>query len=755
MASLFDPLGLVVPLHIAGKILLQAAWKEEKEWDEPLSPALAEKIQSWWGEAQEVGSVQFPRWIGGRREEEVVVHVFGDASEDAYGCCIYIATDSASQLLYAKARVTPLQPPTLPRLELQAAVMAVQRLEHVLENTRLKVREIWAWSDSLTTLHWIGGEATRWKTWVRNRVLVIQEINAKYSVRWRHCPGTDNPADLASRGTRVRDLETDRWQKGPEWLLERERWPTNLAAGPVPECEEEMKVFLAAVDGAASSTDQVWYKRLSRWSRLMGVARRLLLWTRDKEQLEERATRILLRIVQRECFAEELQALQGNRPVSRSSRLYAFQPYLDEWGVMRVGGRLGNSELPAAAKHPVLLADHPITQELLRSLHVESLHQGVDAVLTKVRSLYSIIGDRRLLRSITRSCVTCRRFQAKAADECSTHLPEDRVTLQRPFAMCGIDYAGPLFVKSSESGTTKVWIALFVCGTTRAIHLEIVDSLATGDFLLAWRRFSARRGTPNRVRSDNATVFVAAAKVLRVTWVFNPPAAPWFGGFYERMVRSVKTPLRKVLGRAMLGRVELETVLTEIECTVNQRPLTCVGALSDASPPLTPAMLIGHEIWSSEDCSKIIEAGVNVTQLGRRMRYIKTVGEHLKQRWTREYLVTLNRYHAGSSRPLKQGDIVFVMDDGKRQSWRLARVVQLYSGKDGKCRVASIRTSSGTTTLRPIRKLVPMEVGEDSATTQAEDPDQTVSSSGQLTAQSALPVRTRTRVITAPRRLNL
>ena len=134
-------------------------------------------------------------------------------------------------------------------------------------------------------------------------------------------------------------------------------------------------------------------------------------------------------------------------------------------------------------------------------------------------------------------------------------------------------------LSSGKSSSAKVWIALFVCGTTRAINLEIVDSLATGDYLLAWRRFCARRGTPHRVRSDNATVFVAAAKVLLVTWAFNPTAAPWFGGFYEQMVRSVKTPLRKVLGRALLGRVELETVITEIECTVNQRPLTCVGAL--------------------------------------------------------------------------------------------------------------------------------------------------------------------------------
>ena len=83
----------------------------------------------------------------------------------------------------------------------------------------------------------------------------------------------------------------------------------------------------------------------------------------------------------------------------------------------------------------------------------------------------------------------------------------------------------------TDQGTSNVWMALCVCGTTRAVHLELVDSLTTADFILAWRRFTARRSRPQRVRSDNATVFVAAAKILHVEWIFNPPAAPWFGGF--------------------------------------------------------------------------------------------------------------------------------------------------------------------------------------------------------------------------------
>ena len=134
-----------------------------------------------------------------------------------------------------------------------------------------------------------------------------------------------------------------------------------------------------------------------------------------------------------------------------------------------------------------------------------------------------------------------------------------------------------------------------MCGTTRAVHLEVVESLSVDDFLLAWRRFVSGRSTPRRVRSDNGTTFVAAAKVLRIHWIFNPPAAPWFGGFHERLVRVVKTPLKKVLGKALLRPAELVTVLCEIEQAVNKRPLTHVGALLEGQP-LTPAKLIGMDI---------------------------------------------------------------------------------------------------------------------------------------------------------------
>ena len=764
VASLFDPLGLASATHLTGKILLQQAWLETSGWDEPLSPQLAARVESWWGELQRIEQVRFPRWTNTDLDTPVDVHIFADASEKAYGCCIYVVSGETCHLIYAKTKVASLKPMTLPRLELQAASLAVSRAEYVLSTLRLSVATVTAWSDSMTVLKWIEGDALRWKTFVRNRVATIQEGTQKLGIGWRHCPGAVNPADLASRGGPVSALESDLWQHGPDWLCKPDEWPTDTDSSSTQDTEEaaERETRSVTVSAMTLSAGPAWYERLSQWQRLVGVARCIVMWRNWKtplpcNELDEQAEALVFRQVQRDLFSEELACLHAGKKVQSTSRIYQFKPFVDKTGVLRVGGRLDRSNLPQETKHPIILAGHPITNVFLRHCHATSFHQGVETVLANVRENYRILGDRRLLRQVKFHCVKCRRYDARPADEEIADLPADRVNFRGPFSMCGVEYAGPHLVKNT-SRTRKVWIALFVCGTTRAVHIEVVESLAVEDFLLAWRRFVSRRGTPCRVRSDNGTVFVAAAKVLRIKWIFNPPSAPWFGGFYERLVRVVKTPLKKVLGKALLRQVELVTVLCEIENAVNKRPLTHVGALSEGQP-LTPAKLLGMDVWPSErdlpDVCDGLDVNLSARQMTSRMRYVRTVADHLQQRWRREYLVTLNAHHAGQSRPVLAGDVVYVMDAGRKQSWKCARVVRLLPGKDNRSRVAMIDTGRGSTTLRPIRRLVPLEVVRVSdPEPQAAEPP-AVTFEDEQAPEEVAGRRTRTRIIHAPSRLNL
>ena len=235
------------------------------------------------------------------------------------------------------------------------------------------------------------------------------------------------------------------------------------------------------------------------------------------------------------------------------------------------------------------------------------------------------------------------------------------MVFNKPFSFCGVDYAGTLLAKTQD-GVCKVWLALFVCGTTSAIHLKVVNSLSMHQSILAFQRFVARRGKPYQIVSDNAANFKAAATVLDVRWKFNPPASPWFGGFYERLVMAVKTPLKKVLCRAMLTLVELTTLVILVEAVVNSRPLMHVGDFTDALP-ITPAKLLG-EVWKDGNDEKQLLS--SQSHLYERLQYAESVMKHLMQCWEPEYVAQLRIYQLGSNRAITEGELVFVRNDKKK-----------------------------------------------------------------------------------------
>ena len=255
--------------------------------------------------------------------------------------------------------------------------------------------------------------------------------------------------------------------------------------------------------------------------------------------------------------------------------------------------------------------------------------------------------------------MVCKRFDGKPCDEDTAPLPQAKVTFKKPFHTCGVDFAGPLYGKDNDLAV-KIWIALFVCATTRAVHLEVVSSLSAEDFLLAFRRFSARRGRPSEMISDNATNFRAAAKLLAISWSFNPPAAPWFGGFYERLVRGVKSPLKKVLGQALLTVNELSALIVEVERLVNARPLTHVGGEQTwEQHPLTPNKLIGN-IWDDQECAADEKVTENVN-LTARATYLQKLYSHFKQRWEEEYITQLRLFN-NMKKSIAEQDVVLVVD---------------------------------------------------------------------------------------------
>ena len=331
-------------------------------------------------------------------------------------------------------------------------------------------------------------------------------------------------------------------------------------------------------------------------------------------------------------------------------------------------------------------------------------------------------------------CQICRRLEGKAYKSPPVaELPNFRVNETLPFSNTGVDFAGPLFVKTDTGEMKKVYIALFTCCVTRAIHLELVEDLHTMSFVNCLRRFCSRRGTPRLINSDNAKTFKAADKLLdrlatdhtflefldhrRIVWKFNLPLSSWWGGYWERMVGCVKRCLRKVLGNARLTRDELSTVFTEVESTLNSRPLTYL--YDELGEALTPSHLLhGHRLSHlSEGINPEIDHEDDVDNLSRRFLYLTKKLSHFWNRWRKEYLTDLREFHKMQSRKtdsIEIGDLVLLQEDSiKRGQWKIAVVEKLINGKDGEIRGAVMRKAGKgepETLIRPLQKLFPLEI---------------------------------------------
>jgi len=382
--------------------------------------------------------------------------------------------------------------------------------------------------------------------------------------------------------------------------------------------------------------------------------------------------------------------------------------------------------------------------------------------------MYWVPCARQVIRSLLRKCVTCRRLAGRpytAPDP--PPLVAARVKQSMPFEVTGIDFTGALYVRGNDR-ETKVYICLFTCAVSRAVHLEIVTDLTVECFLQAFRRFSSRRSLPRLVLSDNGSTFLSAAEELKalfsspslthalakkgVEWKFIPKRAPWFGGFWERLIGMTKLALKKVLGRAFTTLDSLQTLIVEIEGILNNRPLTTVPTDMNDPDPITPAhLLYGRKIvcvpyyMTPEDV--LTDPDFGDTEINSRAKKQAALLQHFWTRWRREYLTGLREFHhaqAPTADTVKPGSVVLVHDDTPRINWRLAVVEDTIAGEDGLVRAANIRTSTGRTN-RPIVKLYPLEVAAEDPLLQDKlndpDSDQTVQPEKPVTTSEKRPVR--------------
>ena len=271
--------------------------------------------------------------------------------------------------------------------------------------------------------------------------------------------------------------------------------------------------------------------------------------------------------------------------------------------------------------------------------------------------------------------MTCRRQRAKTIPKPPPPpLPAERVQWKRPFNTVGVDHTGHFCCRDVSGKRTKLYICLFVCVTTRAVHLEVVNNLSTPSFLLCLRHLAAAKGIPSLILSDNRKTFISGEKFLlalqedkevqeylrdhRVQWKHQTLCSPWMGGHFERLVRTIKTSLSSAIARKLYNQEEFTTIVEEVENIINSRPLTYQAS----------------NAWSA-----------------------------LREKHE-------NRCTEQPTHHIKPGSLVMIRHENlHRHEWPLGKVTRIFPDPSGIVRTAEVE-ERGQCSLRPVTFLVPLKL---------------------------------------------
>ncbi|XP_065084340.1 uncharacterized protein LOC135706623 [Ochlerotatus camptorhynchus] len=631
------------------------------------------------------------------------VQGFIDASEAAYGACLYLRSITSAgsctvRLLMSKSKVAPIDTKSIPRLELCAALLLSKLLVQAMDSFDISAT-IYLWTDSTIVLNWLSATPSTWKTFVANRIAEIQELTI-HAV-WNHVPSKNSAADFISRGMNLDELErSSLWWHGPQWLGTLAiPWPGKYSPTkslPSDESEARKIVVLPVVEDETTNDLVFRYFSLRPLLRIGSLIRRFAENCRRRKNHQDplvgplTATEIdqtLLALVHRaqeQHFEKEIRQLFTTYQVDRKSKLRYLHPQLVD-DIIRVGGRLHNAQIPIEEKYPIILpAKHRLTEMIATKEHQKTLHAGPGLLLSSLRQRFWPLGGRNLVRQVIHRCMTCARAKPKSLEQLMGQLPPVRVNQAHPFQNVGIDLAGPIYVRTSP-------LISISCLTSPARH----SLPAFENFVGARRELEELRKLFMSQQHKESVARECSENGIQFHYI--PPRSPSFGGIWEACVLSVKTLLRKILGNAHLTEPELQTALVQVEAMLNSRSITPLSDDPSDEFALTPGhFLIGRPL----------NAMPNPDQ--------QDIPESRLTRWRREYLVTLqNRYRWNQVLDnLAIGSIVALKDENvPPQKWPLGRVISIHPGTDGRVRVATVKISSGTT-KRAISKLclLPVEI---------------------------------------------
>ncbi|KAF2879529.1 hypothetical protein ILUMI_26644 [Ignelater luminosus] len=681
----FDPLELVCPVTLRSKILMKKACNNEMKlgWDDSLPDEIAKEFEKWKVDVLNLEGLKIPRWLTGHLIDRSFwsLHVFCDASTSAYATSIFlrvVGKEVTVQLVQAKSRITPKKCISMPRLELLSCCIGARLAKTVKDHLMCEDIRTYFWSDSTVALAWIQNDGT-WGTFVANRLKEIRQLT-----------------DISCS---AKQLITDQWWEGPNWLKEEEReWPWSVAQ-PDPQRVnlERKKTVVSAINnsiGPCVVDDMLKYSDYHKMLRITALVVRYLEILKTKPAIRiaksnmknfkeltfeeiEKAEKTIFRHIQKKHFSG-----------LDDSRIKKLRPFKDDQGLLCIKTKLIFGMDEDNFQCPIVLPDNSdIVKLMILKEHQTSSHAGVQVLQSMLRERLWILNSRRTIGNVIRKCATCRRFNATRCEIEEAPLPVNRIKNAKAFEVTGVDLAGPLILRGGQ----KIWIVLYTCAVYRAVHLELACSLSTNDFIKTLRMFIARRGRLSIIYSDNGLNFVGYnnafkkidwkqvhrySTVNRIDWRFNPPSAAWWGGFWERLVGLVKRLLRRILGNASVTYEELQTLLCEVESSLNERPLTYVSEDSSDLQPLTPSMFLRENASCSFPEAEVMDA----TTLNKNLRKCQRLRVALRSRFKKEYLGQLVYTGKMKNTPqISPRDVVLSeIEDKKRIDWPMGILDRLY-----------------------------------------------------------------------------
>ena len=773
IAKIFDVLGLLQGFIIRAKILMQQLWLLKLDWDDPLPNEMRDVFLEWKRELIEIGStISIPRYpFSNKKIAKQMLAVFGDSSFKAYGAVVYLIQvyenqEIESNIILSKAKVAPTSVSipkqkrwielkesnqaeysalTIVRLELLAALLAAKLGAYVSNN--LNINEIHLFTDSLVTLNRIKRRPKSFQQWEGNRLVAIHRATQGLKAHWHFVPTKLNPADLVSRGMTIEDLSPENiWWQGPEFLKQNiENWPKQ----PVQTADTIDNTLVTQVQIVKKVKNDTLEKLrdISSFQKIVRVICFLRKWLSYKKTKTKSLKQIKSRKIAEVAF-ETHEKRKAESILWRMVQTNAFNgiddenlvklnPMINEEHLICSSTRFRNSDLPNQVKFPIILPKNDsVVEKFVLYLHKGLLHCGNTQTMSMLNSRFHLIGGRKELRRILFLCKNnlCRKL--KRYDPRMGPLPDERVHENPAFQNVALDYFGPLFCHHKCEYTTcphpeieKTWGCLFTCFSTRAIHLELARSLSTEDFLHCFQKFVAQRGKPRMVFSDNQKAFKAGDKQLKklltnldvnkiknanisegIDWQFNTELMPWGNGICERLVQSVKKPLKTLLGNSKLTVEQLDLLLKEIEVMLNDRPLL-TREQDDNIIPVTPSeLLYGRKLIPLPDGRKFTEENNTFLKKLKIRRYLMS---RFWKNWQNQYLTNLRldtKWTQSQNKEVAIGDVVLRLEPNMtKNTWQLGKVVKLCPGSDGVTRTVEILTPERKILKRPVRRLAFLE----------------------------------------------